>query len=83
MTGLRPGSGRCVCAGCGRAFSGPSAFDRHQELTGPRADPTLVCRDPAAVGLVERDGRWSWPGMTPAEVARKAAGARQGAAKTA
>lgn len=52
------GTGRCVCRGCDRAFSGVSAFDKHQ--TGAK-DGSNVCHDPATRGLVF-DGRyWGWP----------------------
>jgi hypothetical protein len=52
------GSGRCLCSGCGRYFSSPSPFDRHQ--TTDKAGQT-VCHDPADRGLVERGDYWGWP----------------------
>lgn len=76
MNGLVPGSRRCICPACGRKFSAPTTFDRHQELRGPRYGPTLVCHDPATRGLVERDGWWSGPAMP-----KEAFTARQGATK--
>src|ERR1022692_2998119 len=40
----------CECAGCGRAFTSVSAFDRHQSADYRSAHP-VTCHDPAARGL--------------------------------
>ena len=51
----------CECAGCGRAFTSVSAFDRHQSADYRSAHP-VTCHDPAARGLaVNQHGRWSLP----------------------
>jgi hypothetical protein len=57
--GLRPGSRRCQCCRCGLAFSSPSGFDRHQSLDG---NGDVLCRNPASLGMVCRDGFWGMPG---------------------
>lgn len=49
-TGLRAGH----CAECHRTFSGITAFDAHRSYDH--------CKDPAAVGLVDRAGIWGRPG---------------------
>ncbi len=47
------GNRACHCRACCRSFSSVSAFDEHRRR--------FRCVDPATVGLVERDGVWSWP----------------------
>lgn len=46
------------CNGCGRSFTGMSAFDKHQKPTDTR--PHSVCLNPVDIGLVpkvrHRDG---------------------------
>lgn len=55
--GLRPGfgTGQCLCGGCQRPFNSVSAFDRHQTL---RKDGSVVCRDPASLGMVTNERGW-------------------------
>ena len=52
------------CRGCGRVFTGITAFDRHQRWT----DGRLTCLDPATTGLErKRNGHWGWPGDSRVE----------------
>jgi hypothetical protein len=45
---------RCRCSVCHRTFRNLAAFDAHRpDRNG--------CGDPAAVGLIERDGLWATP----------------------
>lgn len=51
----------CECAGCGRGFTGLTAFDRHHDVNYLRC-PAVVCLDPADAGLVrQQSGRWGLP----------------------
>jgi hypothetical protein len=52
---LKPRSNACLCNACRRYFTSVKAFELHQRLT---PDGSVVCRDPASVGLciVERGG---------------------------
>lgn len=47
---FRHGERKACCSGCGLAFLGQSAFDRHQRVT----DNAVLCLDPAA--MVSTDG---------------------------
>jgi hypothetical protein len=48
----------CGCSGCGRVFTGITAFDRHQRW----AQGKLTCLDPATLGMErKRDGKWGYP----------------------
>jgi hypothetical protein len=49
MTKLKIGTRHCLCAECGRYFTGPTAFDMHR--AGPPTE--RYCRDPAKV--LDRD----------------------------
>lgn len=63
---LRPGSRQCRCGACDRFFWSVAAFDRHQRLA---ADGAVVCRDPAALGMVQRDdGFWITMRRTPSSI---------------
>ena len=42
---LTYGTGRCLCAGCGRYFGNVTAFDVHRDGKGA----ARVCRDPAGI----------------------------------
>lgn len=53
--------GQCTNKGCGRIFSSLSAFDKHQKMNYKDNGRTVICTDPAKLGLVERDGKWGWP----------------------
>lgn len=55
---LTIGTGRSQCGGCGRYFSGVSAFEKHQTLDKLGE---VVCHDPATRGLVLVNSWWSWP----------------------
>ena len=49
------------CGACGREFTGVASFDKHQDVNYMRR-PTVICLDPATVGLAEdRNGRWGTP----------------------
>ncbi|WP_214365623.1 hypothetical protein [Pseudonocardia sp. H11422] len=54
--------GAAHCTACHEHFGSVSAFDRHRGAAGERGH----CHDPAAVGLVRRDGAWRGEPM-PAE----------------
>lgn len=54
------GPSRAHCSGCHDTFSGVTAFETHRNRKG--------CVDPVSVGLVRRDGLWSYP-TDPAHVA--------------
>lgn len=59
---------RCQCTGCGRVFSGLTAFDAHQ-----RGNDPVECRHPESIGLVLRDGVWRYPPPVNAPWRRKEA----------
>jgi hypothetical protein len=46
------------CGKCHEVFSGLTLFDRHQDVDY-RREPSIICRAPAALGLVQ-DGRGTW-----------------------
>jgi hypothetical protein len=51
----------CICNPCGRAFTGLTAFDKHQDVDYSRR-PAVRCQDPTAAGLVQQpSGRWGFP----------------------
>ncbi len=51
----------CTCSPCGRAFTGLTAFDKHQDVDYTRR-PAVACLDPATAGLVRQSsGRWGFP----------------------
>ena|SRR5260221_1028524 len=51
----------CGCAACGREFTTLAAFDRHQDVDYTR-QPAVICRDPAAAGLLQNAaGRRHFP----------------------
>ena len=63
--------GRCTCGGCGRVFSGLSAFDAHFRMLD--ASPWSECRDPSTL-LTKKtqearfkcvDGIWSSAASNP------------------
>lgn len=48
----------CICARCGRTFTGLTAFDRHQDVDYKRKPPVLC----DVTGLVRQSsGRWGLP----------------------
>jgi len=56
------GARGCVCNGCHRSFTSPSAFDKHQRL----ASHGVECRHPMSVGLEPREHAsgervWGYP----------------------
>lgn len=57
---------RCRCMGCGRLFTSPTAFDKHQRMTDRR--PHVECLSPDDVGLTDRSkvndvgAVWGFPG---------------------
>lgn len=55
---LTVGSGKSQCGRCGLAFTSVSGFDKHQRLT---KDGSIICLNSETVGLIERDGWWSFP----------------------
>lgn len=58
---LPAGTGRCKCMACGRYFSVPRNFDKHQRQD---KDGRNICVDPVTVGLVlSESGYWQGPGM--------------------
>lgn len=61
MPELKIGSPVCLCQNCGRWFSNEASYATHwRGETRGRRPPgrVVVCRDPAACGLVETDGVW-------------------------
>lgn len=81
----------CTCNGCGRAFSGLSAFDAHQrwDYTQPPGKQ-LSCYDPLALRdrdgeprfRVDRFGRWAHAAtMPPGAFNGRAVAAEQGPAR--
>ena len=64
------GRAGCVCAGCDRSFTSPSAFDKHQRFS---PDTGVECREPASVGLEARDKNgvevWGYPAPDAAQKA--------------
>jgi hypothetical protein len=55
------------CTACHRHFGGLTAFDAHQTDSEP-----VVCKDPASVGLIDRDGVWGRPAPETAKWADRA-----------
>jgi hypothetical protein len=64
----------CTCNGCGRAFSGLSAFDAHQRWDDTQPPGIqLSCYDPAALKTpdgeprfrIDRYGRWGSTATMP------------------
>jgi hypothetical protein len=49
-----PKGSECQCPACGRFFTSPSGFDFHQWWRGRGDKARLVCFDPAAIGMVDR-----------------------------
>ncbi len=50
-----------TCAACGEAFTGLTAFDRHQ-TTAYGTDQPVTCHEPSTRGLVKQEsGRWGFP----------------------
>ncbi|MGH8610196.1 MAG: hypothetical protein ACREX9_23150 [Gammaproteobacteria bacterium] len=56
---------KCQCRECGRVFGAVTGFDLHRQ--GPMS--ARYCSDPAALGLVEKDGVWKKP-ISPEEIAK-------------
>lgn len=62
-----PRGNECQCVGCGRFFTGESAFDAHLDKAGRGDGATVTCVEPGEAGLEAREragGRtWGWPGQ--------------------
>ncbi len=66
-----------TCAGCGLAFTGLTAFDRHQRH--PRGADFVECVDPRKLGMTAKirtaAGRrrtvWGWPDSGTSPFARE------------
>jgi hypothetical protein len=68
-------NGRCECGGCGRVFTGLTAFDRHRR--------NFRCVDPASVGLEQKpNGIWGWPPDARSRSRHAAQSAEQGRTHT-
>jgi hypothetical protein len=67
------------CGACARPFTSLTAFDEHQDVDYSRV-PVVICRDPAAIGMVtDQHGRWHMPGTEEGRARLAALKARRGA----
>jgi hypothetical protein len=61
---------RSACRVCDVTFTSLSGFDAH--LRWSKGPPWVTHRQPADVGLVVRDGMWSFPKIAPVSAAKVA-----------